>query len=487
MQLDPTEVDYEQLFETMASSFKGEGFFYSTSLIRLIQQLLSMETDSEELYAPFVCDPGLLHALATNYSVLAESSFSTRFIGLYKIIFDLDFELKNSDPLQAPGYLDAQGLSLRKFVNTVSIPPFGYRLHKPVDSDIFMRFDEDTLKSRHFEPRVISHIAAQTKEKAIVGFPESFANQQSLSKFRANYVANGWVSKVIRLPGNLLNNTALPCLLFVFDFANKSDEILMVDASEIYTKHKRNNILTQEEITAILALCEAPSEKHEFWCKASIDDLSANNYNLDPRRYVVSASECEYMAKFKDYEACRLGDLVEIIRPQQVNGQENEGETWSEVLCNDIPDFGYMDSVERTKHLTNKELDKAKRYKIFNKDILLSVRGTIGKVAIVSEAEDKQWYPSQSLVILRPNQQRIVPEYLYLYMKSTLFNTVIDKRAIGSVIRNLSAREIDELQIPMMSLAAQQELKEQKFQEGEKLIKVIKEATAKLNSIADFF
>lgn len=82
-------------------------------------------------------------------------------------------------------------------------------------------------------------------------------------------------------------------------------------------------------------------------------------------------------------------------------------------------------------------------------DVLCSIAGTIGRVAIAT----KDILPAntnQAIAILRVNNNKCIPEFIYLYLKSADFKEIMDGKIVHAVQPNLSLREIGntELKIP---------------------------------------
>lgn len=90
-------------------------------------------------------------------------------------------------------------------------------------------------------------------------------------------------------------------------------------------------------------------------------------------------------------------------------------------------------------------------------DILLSASGTIAKMAIVN-AESENCLVSSGIVILRPDQNCLSPDYLYLVMQSRLVQTQIASLTTGACISHLSAEAIKNVEIPLPPLKRQQEM-----------------------------
>ncbi|MCM2283703.1 MAG: restriction endonuclease subunit S [Desulfobacula sp.] len=85
-------------------------------------------------------------------------------------------------------------------------------------------------------------------------------------------------------------------------------------------------------------------------------------------------------------------------------------------------------------------------------DILCSIAGTIGRVAIASE-DILPANTNQAIAIIRINPVKCYPEFLYLFMKSNMFQEIMDGKIVHAVQPNLSLGEIGSttIKIPQSS------------------------------------
>ena len=77
-------------------------------------------------------------------------------------------------------------------------------------------------------------------------------------------------------------------------------------------------------------------------------------------------------------------------------------------------------------------------------DLLFSKDGTVGKVSLVNF--DKDFVVLSSLAILRPNQNVILPEYLFHILKSPLFLEQAIGKKSGTAIRRIILRDLKNIE-----------------------------------------
>jgi len=100
---------------------------------------------------------------------------------------------------------------------------------------------------------------------------------------------------VIGLPANLFHGTSIPvCILVLKSKRNgNSGNILFIDASKEFQKGKNQNELTDENIKKIVDTYVARKDVEKYAHVATMDEIIANDYNLNIPRYVDTADKEE--------------------------------------------------------------------------------------------------------------------------------------------------------------------------------------------------
>ena len=90
------------------------------------------------------------------------------------------------------------------------------------------------------------------------------------------------------------------------------------------------------------------------------------------------------------------------------------------------------------------------------RDLIFSVRGTIGKVAVVTKTlENSNISPNLIRLSLNPG---INPQYLEIVLKSEIGQSQIDRLTSGGVQPTITKRDILSIEIPLPSLDIQNEI-----------------------------
>ena len=102
------------------------------------------------------------------------------------------------------------------------------------------------------------------------------------------------------LPANLFYGTSIPACILVFKKNRTTDDVLFIDASGKdengnfrYRKDKNQNKLDQPHIDAIFKAYTDRVDVERFAHVASLDEIRANDFNLNIPRYVDTFEEEE--------------------------------------------------------------------------------------------------------------------------------------------------------------------------------------------------
>ncbi len=131
---------------------------------------------------------------------------------------------------------------------------------------------------------------------------------------------------VIGLPANLFYGTSIPATVLVFKKCRKEDEeILFIDASKEFIKEKNQNKLTDENIQKIFETYKNREELPKYSHRASLKEITENDYNLNIPRYVDTFEEEESV----DLEA--VAKQLKELAAQEITLQNKLAE-----FCNEL-------------------------------------------------------------------------------------------------------------------------------------------------------
>lgn len=187
----------------------------------------------------------------------------------------------------------------------------------------------------------------------------------------------------------------------------------------------------------------------------TVPEIEEQGRILTVSRYLSRATT--KLSSFNEqYGVAELSDLVDLIRPVSLPKADDGEYVIHEAAPGDIGDDGFLREPPKAVTIDRGTLRKARNQQLEPGDVILSVKGTIGRVGIVPEAtpgrdEDEFWSAGQSMMILRPRRDQILPEVLYEYLSSDMMQEHLHNLASGAVIQSFNMQDLKSLPIPVPS------------------------------------
>ena len=391
-----------------------------------------------------------------------------------------NFEIYQGDVLADPKYVSNKKLEL--FDKVITFPPISLKLNKEaIDQNKFNRFRFGTIGMRADYAFISNAIASlNDKGKAVIAVADGPLFQSgSTGVIRQNLVENDLVEAVIALPNNLVGTAAIPLNLLVLN-KNKRDfegKIQVINGNQNnWYKHDRFvNTLTSTGISEIAKIYTKKIEKDGISTIIKNDEykdtLSVKKYilpteiTIDDQKYHINKENLQRENKIS------LDQLVEIKRGFNVT-QRNETAAGKYLAIKVVDINDKKINKDKLSHInipTNPS-----RYLLKKNDLLLSTRGTLGKVAMIDE-DNTNMVASANLVALRAISDNINMKWLMYYLSSPMGKFEISQAASGTAISTISPSDLRNIQIPVISKADQDQAVEQFEQNKIKLDQRLKE------------
>lgn len=157
----------------------------------------------------------------------------------------------------------------------------------------------------------------------------------------------------------------------------------------------------------------------------------------------------------------QLSEIVEVVTkgttPTTLGYEfQDEGVNFLKIECFN-ENGGFIES--KVAHISEECHKKMKRSQLKNGDILFSIAGAIGRVAIVTE-EMLPANINQALAIIRISDEQVYLPYIKLILTSPIVIEQFERKKQGVAQLNLSLKDINEISIPLPSKDKQIELAE---------------------------
>lgn len=129
-----------------------------------------------------------------------------------------------------------------------------------------------------------------------------------------------------------------------------------------------------------------------------------------------------------------------------------------------IPFFGAKDmsgrymSTENVRYISDKKFQELGNGKLIDNDFVCLLRGSVGKVSIFrTDAEHQTGFICAQMVIVRLMNRAMV-DYVYFVLSSPYYCAYVDSKTTGTAVRQLPAKELGKLLIPLPPLAEQKRI-----------------------------
>ncbi|MCQ2756219.1 type I restriction-modification system subunit M [Helicobacter pylori] len=312
---------YEYLMRHFASeSGKSKGQFYTPSEVSLLLSLLlgidENTRQDKSIYDP-TCGSGSLLLKASSLAGKKgltiygqEKDISTTAICKMNMILHnsatADIAKGGSSTLSNPLFIK-NGM-LKTFDYVVANPPFSLKnwtdglsidpKSKQVINDRFNRFEDGTPPEKNGDFAFLLHIIKSLKNtgKGAVILPHGVLFRGNAeAQIRKNLLLKGYIKGVIGLAPNLFYGTSIPACVIVLDKENAHARkgVFVIDASKDFKKDGNKNRLREQDVQKMIDTFNAYKEIPYYSKMVSLEEISANDYNLNIPRYIASKQELE--------------------------------------------------------------------------------------------------------------------------------------------------------------------------------------------------
>jgi type I restriction enzyme M protein len=197
------------------------------------------------------------------------------------------FDIKQEDTLERPQHIE------QEFEAIIANPPFSAQWSaNPLftSDDRFSQYGRLAPGSKAdfaFVQHMIYHLAENGTMALVLPHGALFRGgaEQHIRKYLIE--SKNYLDAVIGLPANIFYGTSIPTCIMVYKKCRENPkDVLFIDASNEYEKVKTQNILLDQHINKIIDTFRSRNEIPKYSKKATLEDIAANDYNLNIPRYV---------------------------------------------------------------------------------------------------------------------------------------------------------------------------------------------------------
>lgn len=293
---------------------------------------------------------------------------------------------------------------------------------------------------------------------------------------REKFIKHGFVEAVIALPQNLYLNTGIACSLLVLSRNNKN--IRMIDAMEMVSVGRRQNVLSDKNISKIIELLNTDDDNSRL---VTAEEVAANEYILNPSRY------------FQKEIVIKNGVPFESVIKNITRGAQIKASVLDEIVSDEPTNRQYLmlanlqDGIISDELPYLKEIDsKYEKYCIKNGSLVISKNASPVKMAIVSVQEGNKILANGNLYVIELDEDKINPYFLKAYLESENGKAALSRVAVGATLLNLPVEGLKKVIIPLPDLESQKKIADQyytKLSEIKELKCKLEKATEELEHI----
>ena len=197
------------------------------------------------------------------------------------------FDLRQEDSLERPQHIDLRAEAV------VANPPFSAQWSANtilMGDDRFSQYGRLAPGSKAdwaFIQHMIHHLADNGTMAVVV--PHGVLFRGGAEGHIRQYLIDdrNYLDTVIGLPANIFYGTSIPTCILVFKKCKEDFEnILFIDSSQHFGKRGNQNFLRNEDIARIIRTYVERANNEKYSYVASLEEVKANDYNLNIPRYV---------------------------------------------------------------------------------------------------------------------------------------------------------------------------------------------------------
>lgn len=433
------------------------------SLIPLITKLISAEPDG--VMADIACGRGLVleRSLMEDTGLSGEAvDINSRNVHFAEMLLA---PIKPRGAVYGKSAFDFMVDHMWKYDKVFCYPPMGMRIDRNMRWEEFQNmlpgaFPNVGAGCRSELLFALTTVAAMKETgRAVMLLPEgALFNQMSGAVAAREYLVNsGYLDCVISLPERLLERAQIGMSLLIFSRQEDRKFVTMIDASNLAERGRRFNTLSEDTSEKIINAVYG-FHNEESWTRAhckvvSCDEIRESGYNVSARHYFEKAAVPTYD------NSVRFGDIVlNVDRGANIASKDMDdlvapGEGVCYYLTPSQIDNGIIaEDLPEMRELPRKTptLEEG--------DLILMRTGATSKIAIYENTFDKPVVLSSNLFVCRLKKDIVDPWYLKAFLESEGGKALIASIAIGAVIKSISLKSLEDMQIPLPDMARQREI-----------------------------
>lgn len=294
----------------------------------------------------------------------------------------------------------------------------------------------------------LGHLTDEGRFSIIV--PTGLLSNYSQQPIRKFINEQSSLKAIIELSAGWSKETALQASILLIEAGRTKQDVKMYrfnDTSKVIW-----NDITTHVLGSLSNFSTGNSGIYYSVTPREINPLRLDAQYYDPK-YLQSITFDE-----KIFKKVRLGDITEIRSGDRFTKEEFQEEGVPFIQVRNITTDGLI-VLSDTKKI-NPVIASESRSIAIAGDILITVAGTVGKVCLIkkSDAFSQVCIDTSIRKVRVIDKDKVLPEYLELFLRSKTAQLQIDRLASGSIIQVLSTPNLKDIEIHLPSIVKQKEI-----------------------------
>lgn len=414
-------------FSSRSDTFEG---VVAAEVVELMLDFLGEPAGT--LWIPFDQSGAIaMRALRRGWDVNTASMHSID-SSLLPLLLAIETGRTTSSRVQSHVERDSLGRPLTQATHILATPPFGI----PVRYTRMAQWDssggENSDMYARSESWAVHELINRASKKAVFLVPPGVLFTRGQEQRLREYLLHrggeyNELEAVVALPQGVLCNTSMGSAVLVMSPGRGNDAVRMVDLGLSRRSMANVDELVQAHRNVALGFA-ADEERARLVTR---DEIMATEVSFAPARYLHKLIEV-------GPNAVALEDLFEVIRPPVVARDDNSIE-FSEL---GIPDLGGWTAIAGPLEKKVRIRGRRDLPTLEEGDVVVSVKGTVGKTGLVSALVGGTAVLSQSCIALRARssakERKVRPEYLLMYLRSEAGQAQLSSLQSGATIQHVS-------------------------------------------------
>jgi len=330
---------------------------------------------------------------------------------------------------------DREGRPLTRAAYVLACPPFGMTVAESKLAQWESGKDEIGDRFVRSETWAVRELVNRATKKAVfLVSPSVLFTRGQEQRLREYLLFRGGeyneLQSVVALPSGAVSGTSMGSAVMVITPDQGNEDILMVDLGL-----SRRSLTNMDELVRTHRLAALGQEKDaERACRVSPDDIVRNELSFAPARYLRKTVEV-------GPNAVALENICEVIRAPMLARDEKA----VEILELGIPELGGWSVVGHGLEKIARVKGRRDLPTLEQGDLVLSIKGSIGKAGLVGNVERGAVVVSQSCIALRivPKQrEKVSAEYLLMYLRSAAGQNQLESLQAGATVQHVSPQSL---------------------------------------------